>query len=45
MQKSHVVQSETNKAHIETIEKEYELVSNNPLRKGSLLEKELPNDF
>ena len=30
---------------IETIEKEYELVSNNPLRKSSLLEKELPNDF
>jgi transcriptional regulator with XRE-family HTH domain len=30
---------------IQTIEKEYELVSNNPLRKGSLLEKELPNDF
>ena len=30
---------------IETIEKEYELVSNNPLRKSSLVEKELPNDF
>ena len=30
---------------IETIEKEYELVSNNPLRKSSLIEKELPNDF
>lgn len=30
---------------IETIEKEYELLSNNPLRKSSLLEKELPNDF
>lgn len=30
---------------IETIEREYELVSNNPLRKGSHLEKELPNDF
>ena len=30
---------------IETIEKEYELVSDNPLRKSSLLEKELPNDF
>ncbi len=30
---------------IETIEKEYELVSNNPLRKSSFLEKELPNDF
>ena len=30
---------------IESIEKEYELVSNNPLRKSSLLEKELPNDF
>ncbi len=30
---------------IETIEKEYELVSNNPLRKSSLVDKELPNDF
>ena len=30
---------------IETIEKEYELVSNNPLRKSSFVEKELPNDF
>ena len=30
---------------IETIEKEYELVSDNPLRKSSLIEKELPNDF
>ena len=30
---------------IETIEKEYELVSNNPSRKSSLVEKELPNDF
>ena len=30
---------------IETIEKEYELVSNNPLRRSSLVEKELPNDF
>ncbi len=30
---------------IETIEKEYELVSNNPMRKGSHLDKELPNDF
>ena len=30
---------------IESIEKEYELVSDNPLRKSSLLEKELPNDF
>ena len=30
---------------IETIEKEYELVSDNPLRRSSLVEKELPNDF
>jgi transcriptional regulator with XRE-family HTH domain len=30
---------------IEAIEKEYELVSDNPLRKGSYMDKELPNDF
>ncbi|OJF69985.1 hypothetical protein BK026_15050 [Alteromonas sp. V450] len=30
---------------IEAIEKEYEFVSDNPLRKSSRAEKELPNDF
>ena len=30
---------------IEAIEKEYEVVSDNPLRKSSRAEKELPNDF
>lgn len=30
---------------IETIEKEYQLIANNPLRKRVHLDKELPNDF
>lgn len=30
---------------IETIEKEYELVNRNPVRKSSRVDKELPNDF
>lgn len=28
-----------------TLEEEYDLVSNNPLRKSSKVQKELPNDF
>lgn len=30
---------------LEVLEQEYELVSRNPLRKGSKLAEELPNDF
>jgi len=28
-----------------TIEEQYDLVSKNPLRKGNIIEQELPNDF